>query len=153
MASEQLVVFQLAAEEYAIPISQVKEIIRYHEATKLPNTPEYMDGIINLRGKVISVIDLAGRFALPVEKSADKQALIVEAAGQEVGLVVDVVTEVIRLEENAIEPANGIAHSNEFIRSIGKVDKRLLIILDLNKLFSQEEMMVLRDAGCEPWGD
>lgn len=153
MASEQLVVFQLATEEYAIPISQVKEIIRYNEATKLPNTPNYMDGIINLRGKVISVIDLAGKFALLVEKSSKKQALIVEAAGQEVGLVVDAVTEVIRLEENAIEPANGIAHSNEYIRSIGKVDKRLLIILDLSKLFSQEEMMVLRDAGCKTWGN
>ena len=153
MASEQLVVFQLEAEEYAIPISQVKEIIRYNAATKLPNTPRYMDGIINLRGKVISVIDLAGKFELLVEKNANKQALIVEAAGQEVGLVVDTVTEVIRLEESAIEPANTIAHSNDFIRSIGKVDKRLLIILDLNKLFSQEEMMVLKGAGCKTWGD
>lgn len=69
MASEQFVVFQLATEEYAIPISQVKEIIRYNEATKLPNTPGYIDGIINLRGKVISVIDLAGKFALPAEYS------------------------------------------------------------------------------------
>ena len=96
---------------------------------------------------------MAGKFALLVERNSNKQVLIVEAAGREVGLVVDAVTEVIRLEENAIEPANGIAHSNEFIRSIGKVDKRLLVILDLNKLFSQEEMMVLRDAGCKTWGD
>ncbi len=147
MASEQLVVFQLATEEYAIPISQVKEIVRYNSATKLPNTPGYMEGIINLRGQVIMVIDLAGKFALRTEKSSDKQALIVEAAGQEIGLVVDAVTEVIRLEETAIEPANGIAQCNEFIKSIGKVDKRLLIILDLNKLFCQEELMVMRDAG------
>ncbi len=153
MASEQLVVFQLAAEEYAIPISQVKEIIRYNEATKLPDTPDYMDGVINLRGKVIAVIDLAKKFALMVDKNADRQALIVEAAGQEVGLVVDSVTEVMRLEEDAIESANGIAHSNGFIRSIGKVDKRLLIILDLDKLFSQEEMMVLKDAGTATWED
>lgn len=148
MASEQLVVFQLASEEYAIPISQVKEIIRYNSATKLPSTPGYMDGIINLRGKVISVIDLAGKFALSVEKSSDKQALIVEAAGQEVGLVVDSVTEVIRLDDNAIEVANGIAHSGEYIRSIGKVDKRLLIILDLSKLFTKEEITVIREAGA-----
>lgn len=108
-----------------------------------------MDGIINLRGKVIAVIDLAKKFALLVDKNSDRQALIVEAAGQEVGLVVDIVSEVIRLEENAIEPAAGIAHSIEFIRSIGKVDNRLLIILDLDKLFSQEEMMLLREVGCK----
>ena len=146
MASEQLVVFQLAKEEYAFPISQVKEIIRYNGATKLPNTPGYMNGIINLRGKVISVIDLAGKFALLTEKRSDKQALIVETGGQEIGFVVDAVTEVIRLEETAIEAANGIAQSNEFIKSIGKVDQRLLIILDLDKLFSQEEMIMMRDA-------
>ncbi|MDF2499727.1 MAG: CheW protein [Anaerosporomusa subterranea] len=153
MASEQLVVFQLATEEYAIPISQVKEIIRYNGATKLPNTPGYVDGIINLRGKVIPIIDLAGKFVLLTAKNSDKQALIVEAAGQDMGLVVDAVTEVIRLEETLIEAANGIAQSNEFIRSIGKVDKRLLIILDLDKLFSQEEMIVMREAGCQKWGD
>ncbi|MDP4127339.1 MAG: chemotaxis protein CheW [Bacillota bacterium] len=142
MSSEQLVVFQLAAEEYAIPISQVKEIIRYNSATKLPSTPGFMEGIINLRGKVISVIDLAGKFALPTKKSSDKQALIVEVAGQEIGLVVDAVTEVIRLEEDAIEAANGISQSNEIIKAIGKVDQRLLIILDLSKLFTQGEMII-----------
>lgn len=147
MASEQLVVFQLASEEYAIPISQVKEIIRYNGAAKIPNTPAYMDGIINLRGKVISIIDLIEKFALAVEKGSDKQALIVEAAGQEVGLVVDSVTEVIRLGSNAIEAVNGIAQSSEFIRSIGKLDKRLLIILDLNKLFTHDEMIVIKEAG------
>ena len=147
MASEQLVVFQLAIEEYAIPIAQVKEIIHYKGATKLPSTPGYMDGIISLRGKVLPIIDLAEKFALLTEKSAAKQALIVEVAGQDIGLVVDAVTEVIHLEETAIEEANGIAQSNEFIKSIGKVDKRLLIILDLDKLFTQEEMTVMRDAG------
>ena len=153
MAFEQLVVFQLATEEYAIPISQVKEIIRYNGANKLPDMPAYMDGIINLRGKVIAVIDLAKKFALQVNKETEKQALIVEASGQEVGLVVNYVTEVIRLEEDAIEPANGIAHSNDFIRSIGKVDKRLLIVLDLDKLFSQEEMIMLKDKRITTWED
>lgn len=147
MTSEQLVVFQLAAEEYAIPIAQVKEIIRYKGATRLPGTPAYMCGIVNLRGKVIPVIDLAGRFELPVDKNADKQALIVEAAGREVGLVVDVVNEVIRLDGGAIEAANAVAQSTEYIRSIGKTDDRLLIILDLDKLFTQEEMTVLCEAG------
>ena len=147
MVSEQLVIFQLATEEYAIPIAQVKEIIHYKGATKLPSTPGYMDGIISLRGKVLPIIDLAEKFVVLTEKSAAKQALIVEVAGQDMGLVVDAVTEVIRIEETAIEAANGIAQSNEFIKSIGKVDQRLLIILDLDKLFSQEEMIMMRDAG------
>lgn len=142
MASEQFVVFQLGTEEYAISIAQVKEIINYMGATKLPNTPGYMEGIISLRGKVISIIDLAGKFALLTEKGAAKQALIVETAGQDIGLVVDAVTEVIRLEETVIEEANGIAQANEFIKSIGKVDTRLLLILDLRKLFPEEEIML-----------
>lgn len=146
MSSEQLVVFQLATAEYAIPISQVKEIIRYNGATKIPTTPEYMEGIINLRGKVISVVDLSGKFALPTEKGVAKQALIIEVAGREVGLVVDEVTEVIRLEETEVEAANDLAQSNMFIKAIGKVDKRLLIILDLSNLFS-EEVLAMKEAG------
>ena len=141
-----LVVFQLATAEYAIPISQVKEIIRYNGATKIPTAPEYMEGIINLRGKVISVVDLSGKFALPTEKGVAKQALIIEVAGREVGLVVDEVTEVIRLEETEVEAANDLAQSNVFIKAIGKVDKRLLIILDLSNLFS-EEMLAMKEAG------
>ncbi|MEN6412138.1 MAG: chemotaxis protein CheW [Veillonellales bacterium] len=144
MATEQLVVFQLAAEEYAVSIAHVREIIRYNGATKLPDTPAYMEGMINLRGKIIPVIDLAAKFELQLEKNSDKQALIVETAGQEMGIVVDTVTEVIRLEDTAIEAANGIANSNQFIRGIGKRDDRLLIILDLSKLFNSEEMKMLR---------
>ncbi len=146
MSSEQLVVFQLATAEYAIPISQVREIIRYNGATKIPTTPDYMEGIINLRGKVISVVDLSGKFALPTEKGVAKQALIIEVAGQEIGLVVDAVTEVIRLEQAEFEAVNDIAQSNPFIKAIGKVDKRLLMILDLSNLFT-EEMIAMKEAG------
>jgi purine-binding chemotaxis protein CheW len=147
MASEQLVVFQLGSEEYAASISQVKEIIRYGGATKLPNTPEHMEGIINLRGKVIPVVDLAKRFGLAQAKQAGTQALIVEAAGREVGMVVDVVSEVLRLEDGAIEPGQTVSHAGEFLRGIGKAGDRLLIILDLDKLFSEEEQGAMRAAG------
>ena len=147
MASEQLVVFQLAAEEYAIPISQVKEIIRYSGATQMPDTPEYVEGIVNLRGKVIPVIHLAKKFNFRQGKNTDTQALIVEAASQEIGIVVDAVTEVIRLDEGATEEVSGIAWPGEFIKAIGKVEKRLLIILDLDKLFNQAEMTVVKASG------
>jgi len=142
-----MVVFRLAREEYAIPIAQVKEIIRFQSATKLPNMPGYMEGIINLRGKVLPVIDLAGKFVLQTEKRLEKQALIVELGGKEMGLVVDSVTEVLRIDETAMEAAGTIAQTNLFIRSIGKVSDRLLIILDLDKLFTAEETVNIQVAG------
>lgn len=147
MASEQLVVFQLGNEEYAITIAQVKEIIRYGGATKLPNTPEHLEGIINLRGKVIPVIDLAKKFGIVRERTDGAQAVIVEAGGQEVGVVVDGVTEVMRIDDSAIEPAQTVCHASEFLRSIGKLDNRLLIILDLNKLFGEEERRAMKSVG------
>lgn len=147
MASEQLVVFQLGNEEYAASIGQVKEIIRYGGATKLPNTPGYLTGIINLRGKVIPVVDLTKRFGLPRTKEGDVQAIIVEAAGREVGMVVDEVSEVLRIEDAAIEPASTVNHTGEFLRGIGKMGDRLLIILDLDKIFSEEEYEEIKAAG------
>lgn len=147
MASEQLVVFQLRNEEYALTIAKVKEIIRYSGATRLPDTPAYLEGIINLRGKVIPVVDLAKRFGLARGKQDGMQALIVEAAGREVGVVVDQVTEVLRLDEGDIEQAQGACQAGEFLRGIGKVEKRLLIILDLDRLFSDEEQRLLQAAG------
>lgn len=147
MSSEQFVVFRLAQEEYAIPIGQVKEIILYNGATQLPNALGCMNGIINLRGKVISIIDLADKFAMVSEKSSTRQALIVETSGYEVGLLVDTVTEVIRLDDSAIETPDGIASSNAFIKAIGKVDNRMLIVLNLNELFSREEMTAMKNAG------
>ena len=103
MSTEQLVVFQLANEEYALPISQVREIIQYKDVTRLPHTSEYMEGIINLRGKVIPVIDLALKLSLQTEKTLNKKVLIVEATEKDIGIVVDEVKEVIRLEDTAIE--------------------------------------------------
>jgi purine-binding chemotaxis protein CheW len=137
----------LASEEYAIPISQVKEIIQYNGATSLPRTFEYMEGIINLRGKVIPVVNLAVKLAIQTEKNFNKRVLIVEAAENDIGIVVDEVKEVIRLEDTAIEAITcGITNSNEFIKGIGKTNGRLLIILDMDKLFSKEEIKILRDS-------
>ncbi|MDT8903579.1 chemotaxis protein CheW [Anaeroselena agilis] len=147
MASEQLVVFQLGSEEYAVSIAQVKEIIRYGGATKLPNTPPHMEGIINLRGKVIPVIDLGKRFGLERARRGEVQALIVEAAGREVGMVVDEVSEVLRLEDNAIESAQAVTRVGDFLRGIGKTGDRLLIILNLDRLFSEEEHVEMQAAG------
>lgn len=147
MASQQLVVFALSGEEYAASISQVKEIIRYGGATKLPDTPEFMDGIINLRGKVIPVVDLAKRFGLTRKTTGEAQAIIVEAAGREVGMVVDAVSEVLRIDDGAIEPAKTVNHAGEYLQGIGKLEGRLLIILDLDKIFSEKEQAEMKAAG------
>lgn len=140
MAEEQLVLFKLAEEEYAIAITQVKEIILYNGATRLPNVPEYVEGIINLRGKTLPVINLAQRLALTdVSFRDNKKALIIETDKQEFGIVVDEVTEVLLLEGSAIEAAPEISNNN-WIRGIGKAGDRLLILLDMNYLFGSEEV-------------
>jgi len=146
MAEEQLVLFSLGKEEYAISINQVKEIIHYKDATKLPNTPEYVEGIITLRGKIISVVNLALRLELAISKNSDKRVLIIETAGREIGIVVDEVTEVIRLQDSAIDPSP-TATGNDYIRGIGKEGNRLLILLDVDKLFGEEEMQELKRVG------
>ena len=104
----------------------MREIIQYNSVTKLPNMPDFMEGIISLRGKIIPVIELALRLGLSVKKDVDKKVLIVETAGQEVGILVDEVTEVIRLQAAAIESAPALAAGNECIRGIGKEMERLL---------------------------
>lgn len=139
MAEEQFVSFLIGKEEYAISITQVREIIQYKGTTKLPKTPDYMEGIINLRGKIIPVIDVAKRLCLPTSKQEDRRALVIETAGQEIGIVVDAVTEVIKIPDESIEAAPGMA-AKGYIRGIGKIKQRLIILLDVDDLFSPSEL-------------
>ena len=144
MAEEQLVLFRLGAEEYGISISQVREIIQYKGATRLPRTPDFMEGIINLRGKVIAVIELAKRFGIATKEGSDRRAVIIETGGQKIGVIVDAVTKVIRLQDTAIEIAPTMTVSNNYIRGIGKIGDRLLILLDVEKLFGSKEVEELK---------
>lgn len=139
MSEEQVVVFRLENEEYCIPINQVREIIHYTGATKLPASPAYFDGIINLRGKIIPVFDLAVKFKLQA-KTGPRKALIVELDETSLGIVVDEVSEVIRIQDSAIETAPPqTAIGGTYIRGIGKQNGRLLILLELRNLVDQEE--------------
>ena len=143
---EQFVIFSLGKEEYAVSISQVREIIQYNGATKLPQTPKFVEGIINLRGKVIPVINLAERFELKTDEINSKKAVIVDTNGKEIGMIVDEVTDVIRISSESIEPAPSIMSiNNHFIRGVGKRDNRLLILLDLDQLFTYEEFSQLKE--------
>jgi len=133
----QLVSFNIGDEEFGVDILQVQEINRMLEVTKVPNAPEYVDGVINLRGKVIPIIDLRRRFGM-ARKEHDKHTriVVVELNGKVVGFVVDAVREVLRIPRSVTEPPPSIAGSTneEYITGVGKLEDRLLILLDIGKI-------------------
>ncbi|SEO46226.1 chemotaxis protein CheW [Propionispora vibrioides] len=147
----QLVVFRLAREEYGLPITRVQEINRLVPITKLPQTPPFMEGIINLRGRIIPVIDLRKRFQLEVTEHTDNtRIIIVEVNGQTIGVIVDAVNEVVRLEQEQIEPPPpSFVLDAQYIHGVGKVDGRLLILLNINAVLSSQEEIELKEFNRE----
>lgn len=135
----QLVSFNISDEEFGVDILKVQEINRMSEVTRVPNAPDYVEGVINLRGKVIPIIDLRKRIGMPnKEKDKDTRIVVVELDSKVVGFVVDSVNEVLRINKNITEPpppmVSGI--DSEYITAIGKLDDRLLILLDLERILS-----------------
>ena len=133
----QLVTFKLSNEEYAVDILKVQEINRMKEITRVPNTPAYVEGVINLRGKVIPVVNLRSKFSL-TERENDIQSriMIMDIQGITMGLVVDAVSEVLRIPSNIVEPTPPMASniSTEYIKGIAKLEDRLIILLDMDML-------------------
>ena len=148
----QLVGFQLGNEEYGIDILKVQEINRVAEITKIPQSPDFVEGVINLRGNIIPIIDLRKRFHMP-EREHDKQTRIVvgEIEGRTVGLIVDAVSEVIRLSPSTIEPAPKIVSENQvdYIKGVGKLDDRLLMLLDIDKILTGSDKEKLLEMSAE----
>lgn len=147
---EQLVVFELAGEHYGVDIGAVNTIIRMQEVTAIPRTPEFVEGVINLRGSIIPVIDIRKRFGLAVgDLGKSSRIVVVEALDQMIGMMVDAVAETLRLPANAIEPPSPIISSidSEYLRGVGKQDNRLVILLDLGKILNVAERDYL--AGLE----
>jgi purine-binding chemotaxis protein CheW len=138
----QLVSFNIGDEEFGVDILKVQEINRMLDVTRVPNAPEYVDGVINLRGKVIPIIDLRRRFAME-RKEHDKNTriVVVELSGKVVGFVVDAVSEVLRIPKSVTEPPPPIVAGieAEYITAVGKLEDRLLILLDLEKVLTGEE--------------
>ncbi|GJL62222.1 MAG: chemotaxis protein CheW [Nitrospirales bacterium] len=133
----QLVSFHVGDEEFAIDILGVQEIIRMVELTPVPNAPYFVEGVINLRGKVIPILDLRSRFGLPpAERTIDTRIIVVEIEKTVLGFVVDSVEEVLRLPESLIEtpPSTGRGGSAEFHKGVGRVNGRLLMLLDLGQI-------------------
>jgi len=131
-----LVTFQLGREEYGVEIASVQEIIRATDITPVPGAPSHVRGVINLRGKIIPVVDLRRRFALEVAVSSETQRIIVVELGEKrIGMLVDSVSQVIKVPAGVIEemPEEATSVDENFIRGVGKLENRLIIILDLNK--------------------
>ncbi len=138
----QLVTFRLGSEEFSMDILKVQEIIRPMELTRVPRAPAFVDGVINLRGKVIPVMDLRRRFSMePTEDTSEARIIVVELGGRTVGFKVDAVSEVLRLPVDMVEPPPSIVSGAEidYIRGVGKLDDRLIMLLDVEKLLTDGE--------------
>lgn len=140
--SIQWVTFKLEGEKYGIKVMQVQEVLRMNEIAPVPGAPDYVLGIINLRGNVVTVIDTRKRFGLPVREPDDStRIVIVEAENQIVGILVDSVAEVANLRTSEIETAPNVGNdeSAKYIQGVSSQDSELLILVDVNKLLTDEE--------------
>ncbi len=151
----QLVVFDLASEFYGVDIGDVREIIRMQTVTRVPGAPPYVEGIINLRGQVIPVVDLRKRLDLVVSEQTNESRIVwVTIHGQDVGVIVDAVTEVLRIPLSSIEPPSSMVSSvdSDYLRGIAKLESRLIILLDMSKVLAMMDDQIissLQPAGKE----
>lgn len=152
----QYLSFNLEDEVFALDISKVHEVLEYTTVTKVPQTPDFMRGVINLRGKVVPVMDMKLKFGMSkTEKTVDTCVIIVEinldGEATVLGAMADSVQEVFELEANQIEPAPkiGTRLKTEFIQGMGKRDGEFIIILNVDKVFSSDELVVARDVAEE----
>ncbi len=145
----QVVGFRIGRETFGLPISIVREIVRVPEITSVPNAPDYIEGVINLRGRIIPIVDLRKRFG---EKSfqPDKKnrIVVVELETRAIGLIVNSASEVLRIPPSEIEEPNNVFKEGElnYITGVGKMHGRLVILLDLNKVLQRGELSQLDEA-------
>ena len=145
----QLVSFRLAREEYGIEITRVREIILMGTITRVPQTPAYVMGLINLRGSVIPVVDLRIRFGLPECDATDaSRIMIVNVGGKTMGIVVDAVSEVLRIstEQIAPPPPTVVSLGTEYLTGLVKLEKHLLILLDIDQVLRESECDAISSA-------
>lgn len=138
----QMVVFQLQNELYGVDIHQVREIIRVPAITHVPRTPEFVEGVINLRGSVIPILDLRTRFGFaPGERDGDRRIVVVEMDDKTLGVIVDAVREVLLMDEQFIEPPSPyiVSVETQYIVGVARLDDQLIILLDLNQVLSTDE--------------
>ncbi len=144
---EQLVAFDVAGEIYGIDIADVQEIIRLPTITKIPRAPRFVEGVINLRGHIIPVIDLRKRFGIPeAEPTKESRIVVVQVGDTTIGMRVDAVTEVLRIRSDSIEPPSSIVTGTDsaFLRGVGRLDQdgeegRLIVLLDTQAIISWQD--------------
>ncbi len=142
MAVKQLVIFRVEDEEFGVEITQVKEIIKPMEIFKVPNSPQFIEGLINLRGKVHTVFNLRKKFNLPQKEFDDNtKIIIVNVNDLMVGFIVDEVNEIVRINDENIEntPPSVTGLDKKYLNGVAKIDNRLILLLDLSKVLSSEE--------------
>ncbi|OQX81139.1 MAG: chemotaxis protein CheW [Candidatus Omnitrophica bacterium 4484_70.1] len=140
----QLVSFKIGEEEFGVPINQVKEIVRLVHITPVPKAPSFIEGVVNLRGQILAVIDLAKRLQLKGKSRSEKtRIIVVELNNNTVGMIVDEVSEVLRLPKENFEETPEIITTQikqRYLKGVGKLGERLLILIDLNQVLSYEEI-------------
>lgn len=146
-----LVGFRIGKETFGVPIGLVHEIVRVPEITAVPEAPDYIEGVINLRGKIVSVVDLRKRFGeAKIEPSRKNRILVAEIEQRLVGLIVDSASEVIRLPEQQIEAPPDVFQENEvnYVTGVGKLNGRLVILVELTKILQKGELRRLSEMGA-----
>ncbi|HET9180832.1 MAG TPA: chemotaxis protein CheW [Candidatus Angelobacter sp.] len=154
MAHElHIVGFRIGRETFGVQIALVHEIVRVPEITAVPDSPNYVEGVINLRGKIISVIDLRKRFGeTEIVPSKKNRILVTETDGKLVGLIVDSASEVLKIPESEIEPPPPVFDAGDvnYVTGLGKLHGRLIILIDLTKVLQKGELRRLGELGEVP---
>jgi purine-binding chemotaxis protein CheW len=143
---DQIVVFELGSEHFGVEIASVESIIKMQPITQLPHVSSFVEGVTNLRGKVLPVIDLRKRFGLaPQEADKNSRIIVVSLNQTEVGMIVDEVSEVLTVPAGVVEPVPAITSTvdSSFITGIAKLNQRLVILLDLHSILANEEKLRL----------
>ncbi len=157
MAREiQIVGFRIGRETFGVPISLVHEIVRVPEITSVPDSPGFVEGVINLRGKIISVVDLRKRFGEAITPANRKNRILVTSVeGKLVGLIVDAASEVLKISENDIGPPPGVFSEDEvhYVTGVAKYQGRLIILIDLNKILQKGELRRLDELSTAAVGN
>ena len=146
---KQVVGFKIGEEEYVIDILKVQEIIKPVDITPIPDSPEFIEGVINLRGMVIPIISLRKRFNFEEkENNSETKIIVTKIDNHFIGFLVDSVTEVLRIPSNLIEPTPPLVSKigSEFLAGVGKLEDRLVIFIDIDKILSAEEKEVIEKS-------
>lgn len=153
VAQVQIVAFRLGEEEFGLDVFGVHEILRYRSPTPVPRAPEFVEGVIDVRGSVIPVVDLRRRFELVDPVLGDStRIVVVDHRSERLGLIVDAVTEVLRVPETAVSepPAFVRGLSAEYVRGLLRLEERLVVLIDIERILSSDERIALSETELDP---